>query len=402
MRHGVVVLFVIGVLVASTACRASGPETGVPSPKATSNGANLAQNAAAPTEVRQSPANPTPAPSLPTATPPDPSPTVAPPTATAVPPSPTPNPPTPTPVPPTTTPVPEKPVSWLDNATLLAIYGRAFGVAPILGRLGNYHNFNDMAKEVSQFSAQIRSVNGDKPVVPAIDLIYALAIPCQGNDDCLLYFEGMDPNLVNDYIKPAQARGWQVILDTQLGRSDPVTQVKRMIAKGYLKYDNVQVALDPEFHSVPGHLRPGIPIGTIQASQVNEVQAILDNYVREQHLPHRKILIVHQFGDQNVNDGVPFMIQNKSDVRDYPNVDLVIDSDGVGGADTKVVKYNEITDSKVYPFIHYRGLKLFYPNPYEQAGHADRPLLTFPQVFGLEPTAGKARIIVPPNVVIIA
>ena len=275
-------------------------------------------------------------------------------------------------------------------------------MAPILGRLGSYHNFDDMAKDVANFSDQIKTVNGGKPVLPMVHLIYALAVPCSGSSDCLFYLEGQDPNIVNDYIKPAAQRGWIVLLDTQLGRSDPVTQVNRMIAKGYLKYDNVEVGLDPEFHSVPGHDRPGIPIGTITAAQVNQVQQILDDYVQKEHLPHRKILVVHQFGDKNIGDGVPYMIQNKDQVKDYANVDLVIDADGVGGQDAKVMKYNKMTDSAVYPFITYRAIKLFLPNPYEQAGHYDKPVLTFRQVFGLDPTSGKNRMDVPPNMVIIA
>jgi hypothetical protein len=291
--------------------------------------------------------------------------------------------------------------SWLANATILGFYGRAFGVAPILGRVGGYANIDDMAKDVATWSAEVSAVNGGKPIIPEIHLIYALAIPCSADDDCLSYFEGADPHLVDDYIKPAQARGWQVFLDTQLGRSDPLTQVKRMIDKGYLQYDNVEVALDPEFHVYPGHLTPGIPVGTIEASQVNDVQALLDSYVQQQHLPHRKVLVVHQFGDKNVGDGVPYMIGDKNDLRTYPNVDLVITADGFGSADAKVSKYNLMLDSKVYPFIQLRGIKLFPPNPYEQAGHYDKPQLTFRQVYGLDPTPGKAKIAVPPNLIII-
>jgi hypothetical protein len=337
---------------------------------------------------------PAPTPVPPTATP-------DPPTVTPVPPTETPVPPSPTPVPPTVTPTPSHAVSWLTDTTLLGAYGRAFGVAPILGRLGMYDNINAMAQDMDKFAQQIRAVNGGKKVLTEIHLIYALAMPCQASDDCLLYLEALDPHLVDDYIKPAQQRGWLVVLDTQLGRSDPVTQIKRMIEKGYLKYDNVEVALDPEFHVVaPGQERPGIPVGTITAQQVNDAQALLDEYVQKEHLAHRKILIVHQFGDKMVNDGVPFMIQNKTEVRDYPNVDLVIIADGFGGPDSKISKYNRMTDSTVYPFIHFRGIKLFPPNPYEHAGHYDHPMLTFRQVWGLDPTPGKLRATAPPDVVI--
>ena len=67
-----------------------------------------------------------------------------------------------------------------------------------------------------------------------------------------------------------------MILDSQIGRSDPVAQVRRMMEKGYLQYDNVHVALAPEFHVYPGHTDPGTRIGTIPASQINEVQSILN------------------------------------------------------------------------------------------------------------------------------
>src|SRR5579883_693601 len=117
-------------------------------------------------------------------------------------------------------------------------------------------------------------------------------------------------------------------------------------------------------------------------------------------LPHKKILIVHQFGDKMVGDGVPFMIQDKEQLRVYPNVDLVIVADGFGSPDSKISKYNKMTDARVYPFIRFRGIKLFPPNPYEQAGHYDRPELTFRQVFGLDPTPGQLRVLDPPDLVI--
>ena len=337
--------------------------------------------------------------------------TAIPPTAMVDPPTSTPVPATPTVVPPSPTVVPVSPSpvalstgsgpSWLDSATILGFYGRAFGVAPILGRLGGYQNFDDMAKDVKGWSEQVSAVNGGKPIIPELHLIYALAVPCAASDDCLLYLEGTDSHVVDDYIKPAAARGWLIFLDSQMGKSDPVTQVQRMIAKGYLQYDNVEVALDPEFHVYPGHDMPGIPVGTIEAAQVNDAQALLDAYVTSQHLAHRKILVIHQFGDKNVNDGVPFMIGHKENVKVYAHTDLVITADGLGSADAKISKYNKMTDSKVYPFIHYRGLKIFPPNPYEHNGHTDLPLLTFRQIYGLDPTPGKQKVDVPPNLIII-
>src|SRR5262249_23056060 len=145
---------------------------------------------------------------LPTAT------TVAPSaTATAVPSS-----PTPTALPPTVTstpsPVPGTSASWFAQSTVVGFYGRAFGVAPILGRVGEYQTIDDMAKDVDTWAAKVKAVNGGKPVIPEIHLIYALAMPCStsASDDCLLYLEAWDSHLVDTYIKPAQTRGWQVFL----------------------------------------------------------------------------------------------------------------------------------------------------------------------------------------------
>ncbi|HEX5418100.1 MAG TPA: hypothetical protein VFZ25_20790, partial [Chloroflexota bacterium] len=87
----------------------------------------------------------------PTATPVPPTATPQPPTATPVTPTATPIPPTPTPVPPTVTPTPAVAQSWLDNTTVMGMYGRGFGVAPILGRLGFYANPDDMAKDAAKW-----------------------------------------------------------------------------------------------------------------------------------------------------------------------------------------------------------------------------------------------------------
>jgi hypothetical protein len=300
------------------------------------------------------------------------------------------------------TPPQANPISILEKNTLFTVYGRSFDFAPILGRLGTYKSFEDMEKDVRTWIPEIKKRNDNKGVVVALHLIYAMAIPCKPKDDCLLYLEGMVKDLPGTYIEPAIKRGWMVVLDTQIGKSDPVQQVKRIINKGYLKYENVALAIDPEFRVHPGRVRPGIPIGTVQAAQINEIQQLLDDYVRTQKQLTKKILIVHQFGDPNVNDGVPFMIENKKSLKTYENVDLVIDMDGFGKQAIKVVKYNKITDSKVYPFLKFRGIKIFYPNQWEKHGHFDKPPMDLDQMFGLKPVEGGPTMRAKPDVLIIA
>jgi hypothetical protein len=299
-------------------------------------------------------------------------------------------------------PQPATPVGLLDKSLLFAVYGRGFGIGPILGHLGTYKSMDAMAADTQPWVAKLAPVNAGKQIVVGLDLIYGLAIPCKGAKNCLEYLDQVDGDLAEKYIKPAAARGWTVILDTQLGRSDPKTEVQRMIDKGYLKYENVHVALDPEFHVVAGHDEPGIPIGTITAAQVNDVQDLLSRYVASQGLKTQKILIVHQFGDAAVHDGVPFMIASKKDLKAYPNVELVIDADGLGVPAAKIRKYNLMTDSKTYPCVRFGGIKVFFPNQWEHAGHFDKPPLTIDQVFGLTALPGGLKMATKPSVFIIA
>jgi len=290
----------------------------------------------------------------------------------------------------------------LESHTILTVYGRGFSTTPILGMLGTFQDFDELAKGTAETVREIAAVNGGKPVVTGVDLIYAMAVPCQKKGDCLLYLDGGTLDLIETYIKPAAQRGAIVILDTQLGRSDPVAQVRRMIEKGYLKFENVHVAIDPEFHLLPKRRVPGTPIGTVTAQQVNEVQKLLDEYVVSEHLRTKKILIVHQFGDAAVHDGVPYMIRDKKTLATYPNVQLAIDADGLGTPVMKVTKYNLMTNSETYPSVRFRGIKIFYRCPLEKYGHFDKPPMTMKQVFDAAPVPGGPHMAAKPDVVIIA
>ncbi len=287
----------------------------------------------------------------------------------------------------------------LETKTLFTVYGRGFGMAPILGRLGTYDGFDAMAADAKPWLQSIAGANDSKGVTIGIHLIYALAIPCTKKGECVQYLSG---DLVKTYIEPAAQRGWVVILDTQLGRSSPIDQVNHMKEQGYLKYENVHVAIDPEFHATKDQPDPGIPIGTVSASDINAVQEILNAYVESEGLKTKKILIVHQFGDAAVHDGVPYMIQQKKTLKSYPNVELVIDADGLGSPAMKILKYNRMTDTQEYPSIHFRGIKIFFPNRWERHGHFDKPPMTVDQIFGTKPAAGAARMASKPDVVTIA
>ena len=81
------------------------------------------------------------------------------------------------------------PVGLLETNTLFAVYGRGFGVAPILGHLGSYKDMEAMAAETRNWLGPVAAGSGGKGVVTGIDLIYGLAVPCAGSTNCLLHLD---------------------------------------------------------------------------------------------------------------------------------------------------------------------------------------------------------------------
>jgi hypothetical protein len=278
------------------------------------------------------------------------------------------------------------PESWLDHASILAVYGRGFHTAPVLGRLGMVQGFDDLRRRTAPARAAIGRLTGHRPVRLAIHLIYGMAAPCSSaNDNCLVYLDdepGVD--LVHDYILPAARRGWLVILDDQLGRSNPAQEIARLKAKGYLAYDNVEVAFDPEFHTLPDQTTPGSPMGQVSAQEINNAQQAMEGAMAGTGLAHRKLLLIHQW--------TPTMILDRMDlVTGLKDVQPAVVMDGIGPANEKVGAYNSLMSNGL-PRGVTPGIKLFLPNPYGVAGNDDVPVLTWPEVLGQMPVMGQNGI----------
>ena len=294
---------------------------------------------------------------------------------------------------------PPRPQSVLQTHPLLTVYGRSFGVAPVLGLLGALNSFDELERSVAPWTSAMSEL-AEAPVMVAPHLIYGLARPCQGADDsCVIFLDASGVDLIEDYIKPAADRDMAVILDTQIGRLAPTYFVQRMIDAGYLAYPNVHVALDPEFATQPDQDMPGDPIGTLSAASINQVQAALAAYVREEGLSQKKVLIVHQFAD-DLSDSWS-MVPGKQNIEIYPEVELVFDADGFGSPNAKVHQYNAITDPTAYPQLEWRGIKIFQHNPHAPR-FSDTPVMTPRQIFGLDTTPSGWRIWAPPHLVVLA
>src|SRR5690606_8112702 len=166
----------------------------------------------------------------------------------------------------------------------------------------------------------------------ALHLVYGMATKAAGEDGSHLAF--IDETTVITYIEAAEAEGWSVILDVQIGALSPTVAITPALR--YLDYPNVHLAIDPEFAMVyPGQSWPGNPIGYVPADQVNEVQAVIEAHLVERGLPGPRILLVHQFQSSMIVE------PEKLDATTYAaHVALTLSVDGWGGPWGKVSKYN--------------------------------------------------------------
>jgi LysM repeat protein len=264
------------------------------------------------------------------------------------------------------------------GTTWLTYYGRPN--IDVMGILGE-HSIEELVPLLREEAKAYDRANGDAlTVTPAFHLVYGMATKAAGDDNSHLAY--MSDDEVMAYIDAAEAEGWGVILDVQIGALTPTEAISPALS--YLKYENVHLAIDPEFAKVhAGQIVPGNPIGYVTAEQVNAVQATIDQYLTRERLPGPRILLVHQFQSDMIVE------PEKLDKSSYPQVALTLSVDGWGGPWGKVSKYN----SFVTPDSPYSAFKLFY--------RWDEPLLLPDEVLGNLPYRGSDFFMdVTPNLVI--
>lgn len=264
---------------------------------------------------------------------------------------------TPTPSSPTFVLSPAGPHSLFQNCQVVAFYG--YPNVPQMGIVGEYSP-DQLVQKLLQQAKAYDAVNGSRGVAPAIHLIYAVAQASQTPDGT--YLQRMPDSMVKQWIGIAEKYNLLLFLDIQMGASTVQKEFPHVLP--YLKNPRVHLALDPEF-VVSGGERPGVSIGSLDVSQINTAEDLLQKLVEQYHLPN-KILIVHQFLSK--------MIVNKSQMITLPNVDLVIDQDGFGPPAVKIGNYRKFVEEDGAP---HGGFKLFYKQ--------DDPLMTPQQVEQLVP-----------------
>lgn len=229
--------------------------------------------------------------------------------------------------------------SLLARQQLVVLYGLPGN--PDLGVLGA-SSPKDAAKAALQRAAEYDAINGDDGVKAMLDLVYAQAQaePTENG----LYLRYLADDVVRQYMRLAQRYDLQLMLDLQIGRGDPLDEVKKI--ERYLRDPRVHIAIDPEYAVGPDGTPLGSP-GAISGDQLNAIQDYVSGLVAKYNLPP-KIIVIHQFMEETVTRG--------DKIRSREHVDLVFNMDAFGALDEKARKYSMFS-SRGYPARH--GFNVF-------------------------------------------
>ncbi|WP_163338514.1 hypothetical protein [Desulfopila sp. IMCC35008] len=256
---------------------------------------------------------------------------------------------------------------------MVGFYGRPGAVS--LGVLGQY-SIEDLMPKIKAKANEYAQITGNQKITPAFHIIYGLATYDPGKDND--YITPLSDGKVMQYINAGKASGFAVIIDLQLGKLSPLEAVKPVLP--YLKHENVHLAIDPEFEVNNLEVPPGKVIGHISGDEINQIQSAMTKYMTENDIDTTKILIVHMFRKSMVNQ--------PETVKNYDNIDLIMNLDGHGSPQLKVDIYNGLYSKSAAASVA-GGFKLFFLE--------DKPSMMTPkQVLGME-NVGKTKIKIPPR-----
>ena len=228
-----------------------------------------------------------------------------------------------------------EPKPYLTDHFLVTFYGSPWG--PGLGILG------DQSRESTDFKLR---QHGDmfrpfetRRIMPAYHMITTVANPTPP-----LYRHQVDLPTIDDWLAAAAANNFAVIMDLQPSHADLMEEFERI--RYALFSPDVHLAIDPEFTMDEGQI-PNKHVGNLKAAQINLVQAELEKIALE--IGVNKVLMLHQFKDT--------MLPDKEAIKDYPHVELIIDSDGTFNTEIKVYNYELYATEPAWEF---GAIKVFY------------------------------------------
>lgn len=232
------------------------------------------------------------------------------------------------------------PGAVLPYKRVVAFYGNLFSKRMgILGQLPK----DEMLAKLQEESKQWAIADPTIPVVPALHYVAITAQGKPGKQN--KYRQRMPHKQIDKVITWAKSINGIVFLDVQIGQSTLAAEVATLA--DYLKLPDVHLGIDPEFAMQPGEV-PGSKIGTVSASQINEVVEMLATIVRENNLPP-KILVVHRFTEGMVTDA--------KHIKTCPEIQIVMHMDGWGGKALKRSSYHMAIYKEP---VQFTGFKLFY------------------------------------------
>lgn len=252
---------------------------------------------------------------------------------------------------------PPAPDALLPHHRIVAYYGN-----PLSTRMGIMGQLppDEMLARLEATATEWARADTARPVLPALHLIATVAQGKPGKGGT--YRLRMEDTLIERVASWAEARGWVLFLDVQIGHSTVAAELPRLAQ--FLQRPYVHLALDPEFAMKLGGV-PGRRIGTLDAADVNYAIGFLRDLVEQHRLPP-KVLVVHRFTQR--------MLTNHHLIRLDPRVQVVIDMDGFG---TPRLKQDGYRFFIVPEPVQYTGFKLFYKN--------DRPMMAPDEVLELYP-----------------
>lgn len=262
------------------------------------------------------------------------------------------------------TSTPEAPIGMrineglLPDHRLIMYYG--FPENPNMGILGEFPPDVLLEKLLAQ-KAEYEAVSTDRPWKAGIELIASVAQRDPGADGN--YIADTDGAWLDMYTQFTEENDMYLLLDVQCGLKTPKEDYEGL--ERWLRYNHVHLAIDPEFHVLPGET-PGIELGSIDASDVTEAQQWCVD-IANKYGTSRKMLLIHQFHH--------FSISNKDQIKHMDGVDLVMNMDGWGPPHQKLDTWNVVIQQEP---IEYNGIKVFY--------RQDDPEMTPAEIMALEPT----------------
>jgi len=220
---------------------------------------------------------------------------------------------------------------------LVAYYGTAgTGSLGVLGETAPDEMHRRLRRAADPFL-----VEGER-IQTVYELIVTVADPIAGPDGDFSHDIATDS--VRAYIEAAHRNGALVVLDLQPGRADFPTVAKRWAWA--LADPWVGLALDPEWRMGPRQV-PGRVIGSVGATEVNQVSAWLADLVEREGLPE-KAFVLHQFRST--------MIRDVERVRSRDGLATVQHVDGFGNQGQKLATYHAVARPAQFAM----GFKLFY------------------------------------------